>query len=103
MSKISVDKISTRNVEIVDSYEISPYSFTQEQGIDLQKLITGILICVLGFIFLGVSIQYQEEKYIKDKTLNYYIATIICLVIGASLIYKAYYDRYKLLGNLITK
>jgi uncharacterized membrane protein YcjF (UPF0283 family) len=101
MKKVEHESSSTRNVELVDSYEISPYSFAREQGIDLQKLVTGVLVCVLGFVFLGVSIQYQEEKFIRDKTFNYYCATVVCLVIGASLIYKAYYDRYRLLGNFV--
>lgn len=98
-------KEQTRDVEIVqnavDQYEISPYTMRSEPGIDIQKLIVGFIFCLLGFIFLGVSIGYQDDEGVRKRTNNYYIATFVCLVCGTGLIYKAYYDRYRMLDDIL--
>lgn len=106
MNKIKVaGKESTRDVQIVqdgvDQYEISPYSVRSEPGIDLQKLVVGFLFCILGFVFLGISIGYQENEGVKERTSNYYAASFVCLICGIGLIYKAYYDRYRMLDQIL--
>lgn len=98
-------KDQTRDVEIrqsgVDHYDISLYSVRNEPGIDIQKLVIGFIFCLLGFVFLGVSVGYQEDEGVRKKTFNYYVATFVCLVCGTGFIYKAYYDRYRMLDDIL--
>jgi predicted membrane channel-forming protein YqfA (hemolysin III family) len=101
--KMYESRTSIREVEIVSeasggSYEISPYSIRKEEPVNINRIISGSIICILGMIIMVVGVRKQIRNS-EDNETQYWIASVLFLLLGISIIYHTIQTRYRLIEN----
>jgi hypothetical protein len=94
----SVRTIEVASVSSSECYEISPYSIRHDDGYDLQQMIFGSILCVLGILILGVGVE-KKFKNNSFEGARYWISCLIFLALGIYVLYKTIQAKYRLLDN----